>query len=328
MKKLERDALLADREAVRQLLASIQDEDALGRLSFSSRLSDIDRQLTDLDQHVDVLGSVALMFGGGPVRGSRAIDAEFATTTLSVFQTLVSKKLALDELGSLGGRGPIPQHSDVRLSITELVRGSVGFLLEENGSNHEIAETPVRSAIDSVTELVAKTASESAVDFERAVESLDHRLLISLRDLFRTLDDSQATMQIVEDDREARLDAAAVRRGRERVETTEIEESESDSVIGELLGLLPESRRFEMRLRDSGEIIKGTVVAALAVKYLELIEDQQAGIVGRYWRTKMRIREVRERNKPPRRLYALVGLLESADVLGGPRPSGVGPRGE
>ncbi len=93
----------------------------------------------------------------------------------------------------------------------------------------------------------------------------------------------------------------------------EIKDTESDTVTGELLGLLPGGRRFEMRLRGSNEIIRGSVAAAFTESYLELIEgpQPQGGIVGRQWRAKMRIREIRERNKPPRKLYYLIGLLEA-----------------
>jgi hypothetical protein len=46
---------------------------------------------------------------------------------------------------------------------------------------------------------------------------------------------------------------------------------------------------------------------------MTLIESAGEAVVGRWWRTKMKIREVRERNKPPRTLYTLIGLLEQID---------------
>jgi hypothetical protein len=101
-----------------------------------------------------------------------------------------------------------------------------------------------------------------------------------------------------------------VKRARARVDSTEVSDTESDMVIGELLGLLPESRRFELRLIDTAEVIRGTVAAALAAKWLELIELPNEKLIGQVWRTKMKIREVRERNRPPRNLYSLLGLIE------------------
>lgn len=313
MKRLERDVLLADRASVKRMLARMPEGDVLGRASFESRLADIEAELARIDNRIETIGSVALLFGGTPVRGSRSIDAEFATHVLGDFQSLVNKRVALEELGSLGSRGPVPTRTDVSLAITEIVRGSVGFLLEENSPYMQIADSAVKFAIDDVTRLVAKTAAENEQEFEEAVEALDPRLAVSLRNFFQTLDQHGATIRIVEDTHDAMLDAAAIHRGRERMDTTEIEDTESESIVGELLGLLPASRRFEMRLVGSDEVVKGAVAAAYAARYLELIEGPHGDLSGRKWRMKMKIREIRERNKPPRKLYTLIGLLEPLD---------------
>jgi hypothetical protein len=186
----------------------------------------------------------------------------------------------------------------------------VGFVLEERSSNAELADTPVKKAIDDVTEIISQAAAESDDAFEASIETVDPRLLVSLRDFFRALDDGEASVRIVEDARDDSLDAEAVRRARIRVEATEVEDVESETVVGELLGLLPDARRFEMKLQDSGEVIRGTVAAALATHWLELLELPGERLVGQRWRTKMRIREIRERNRPPRNLYTLLGLIE------------------
>jgi hypothetical protein len=323
MKRLERDVLLADRASVARMLERLPEGDVLGRASFERRLSDIDEELEKIGDQLDTAGSVALMFGGQPVLGGRSIDAEFASKVLDQFHSLVAKKVVADEVGALGSRGRIPERSEVNLAITEIVRGSVGFLLEERNPNTELADSVVKLAIDQVTQLVAATAAASEEDFERAIDDIEPRVVVSLRDFFRTLDDHRATVRIVEEERDAVLDAVAVHRARERVDATEIEEAESESVVGELLGLLPESRKFEMRLEGSGEVIKGTVAGRYAETYLELIEGPHGDISGQKWRARMRIREVRERNKPPRKLYTLIGLLERIEPG---RPAGGGKR--
>jgi hypothetical protein len=97
----------------------------------------------------------------------------------------------------------------------------------------------------------------------------------------------------------------------------DIRDEESEQVVGELVGILPGSRRFEMKLLATGEIIKGTVAANVAPTYLTSIETPgQTPVVGRIWRAKMRIREITERNKEPRRLYTLIGLLEQLNSPG------------
>lgn len=310
MKRLELEALLADRESVRSMLANFTDRDPIGRISFSARLAAIEDQIAKIQGRHESAGSVALMFSGTPVFGSRSIETDFAATVLKSFQDLVSKTISSEEFGRLGARGRVPERTASALSIRDLVRGSVGFVLEETSSNATLVDTPIKKAIDDVTVVITQAAAESDIDFEKSVETLDPRMLVSLRDFFRALDDGGAAIRIVEDERDASLDSQAVRRARTRVDSTDVSDTESDTVIGELLGLLPDSRRFEMRLLGASEVIRGTVAAALATQWLELIELPDEKLVGQIWRTKMKIREVRERNRPPRKLYSLLGLIE------------------
>lgn len=307
MKKLEKEALLADRQSVVEILEDISAEDLTGKLTFQGRLKEIDERLSQVQALSETKGSVALMFGGEPVKGSRAIDAQFASAALRTFQDLVTKRVASEEIGQLGSRGRIPLRAAANLAITELVRGSVGFLLEEDSSQDEIADTAVKVAIEEVADVITKAASENENDFEQAVENVDARLLVSLRDFFKTLDEGHATLRIVEEERDETLDRYAVRRARQRVDATQIAENEID-LQGELLGLLPEGRRFEMKL-ESGEVIRGAVGATLAADWLPLIEQSKQPMVGRRWQTRMKVREVRERNRPPRKLYTLLRVL-------------------
>jgi hypothetical protein len=310
MKRLDLEALFADRESVRSMLASLDEDDPVGRLSFGARLTSIEEQIRRVAAVHETGGSVALLFAGGPVHGSRSIEADFATSVLKSFQDLVTKRIAADEFGRLGARGRVPERTPSTLAIRDLVRGSVGFVLEEHSANAELVDTPVKRAIDDVTVIISQAAAESEEAFEASVETLDPRMLVSLREFFRALDDGDASVRIVEDERDASLDTQAVHRARVRVEATEVEDVESETVVGELLGLLPDARRFEMKLLDSGEVIRGTVAASLATRWLELIELPDEKLVGQLWRSKMRIREIRERNRPPRHLYTLLGLIE------------------
>lgn len=313
MKRLELESLAADRESVKALLASLDIDDPIGRLSFGARLKSIEEKIQRLSDTRETTGSVALMFAGRPVMGSRSIATDFATSMLKSFQDLVTKQIAGEDFGILGSRGRLPEGTPSTLGIRELMRGSVGFVLEENSSNEEITDTPVKKAIDDVTELIFQAADISDAVFEASVEKLNARMLVSLRDFFRTLDESEASIRIVEDEKDSSLDKIAIHRARIRVDATDVKDTESDTVVGELLGLLPESRKFEMKLVTSGEVIRGTVSAALSSKWMELIELPDEKLVGQVWRTKMRIREVRERNRPQRNLYMLLGLLERRD---------------
>lgn len=311
MKRLELEALTADKAHVESLLATLPDTDYLGRSSLLSRLEVLDAEIAALGDAKETSASVALMFGGEPVFGSRAIDAEFTTRALGSFQHLVDRKIAVDDMGRLGSRGPIPAGANnSKLAITEIVRGSMGFVLEEWGSTLNVADSIAKSAVQDVSSLIFHTAADDAAAFEESIDDVDQRVLSALKEFFVALDDAHATVRIVAEDAEAALDRAAVARGRQRTEATEIAESEDDTVVGELFGILPNSKQFEMRLRGTQEIIKGSVTAQIARSYVELIEGTTPKVTGQMWRVKLKIREVRQRNKPPRKLYTLRGLLE------------------
>lgn len=314
MKPLEKQALLADRAAVAAMLGHIPHEDLLGRMSFEARLNDIDGQLHALEAAPTHTGEVALIFRGQPVFGAHSIDTAFASDALKSFQDIVSKRIAVSELGELGERGPLPERFRANLGISQMVRGSVGFVLEEQSDNAALADTVVKSAIVDVADLIEKTASEDEGKFDEAVQALDARLLISLRNFFRTIDDGHAEFRLVEQEREADISAPDIKRARDRLDSTEIEDRGDQIVLGELIGLLPERRRFEMRLAEGRQLIGGPVTEACAEHYLELIEQQQGAIVGRWWNALMRIREIRERNKPVRHVYTLVRLAEEAQA--------------
>lgn len=310
MKKLEHDALLADREAVTRILDSMSPDDILGQMSFKSRLSDIDARLEELARSTTThAGSVALLFGGKPVHGSRAIDANFASDILKSYQDILAKRVANDEVGRLGTRGPVPFQAAANLAITEVVRGSVGFILEEVCENETLVDTAIKAAIDDITTIVRWTSATDEGGFEQAVESLDPRLLDALKRFFTTLDDRDATIRIVDEQSDESLNEQAVRRARLRIERTEIDERDDDELVGRLLGLFPRGRRFEMEL-ETGEVIHGAVAALISQRYDELLSDPETVPVGKTWRVKMRVRTIRERNKPDRNIYTLLGLLQ------------------
>jgi hypothetical protein len=311
MRALERASLVADREGVREILGRVAADDPLGRLALQARLDAIDERLKQLGDEIETTGSVALFFGGGPVTGSLGIDASFAAATISSFRDLVAKKVAADEVGRLGGRGPLPAVTDPSLYITDVVRGSFGFLVREIPPTGEIADTNVKHAMDAVTGLISRAASPDENAFEEEIDGVDPRFLIPLQSFFRALDERSATVRIVDEHRDEILDHAAVRRGRARVDATEVTEQDSEDFTGELQGVLPEQRRFEMRLSASGEIIRGSVAAALIPRYRDLLNDPNADSPLRgVWRVKMRVRTIRQRNKEPRNVYTLLGLLD------------------
>ena len=131
LRKLERDFAHADLAAVQGLLAQLGDEDIMARFGLEARRDELQQTIETLDAAPDEpVASAALFFGGGPVIGARGIESEFAGSAVTKFQDIVAKVLA-HETGGLGQRGIVPNKGASTLHITNIVRGSFGFLLEE-----------------------------------------------------------------------------------------------------------------------------------------------------------------------------------------------------
>ena len=307
-RKLRLDALRAELNSVQDLLRQAHDSgDPVGELQYSHRQELLEKEIEEIDKAVTTSASVALFFGGKPVLGSKGIAAEFAGSALEKFQDLVTRTFAKAELGPLGKRGPIPQKENTQLMVTELARGSFGFVLDEMSEQTEFQETALKLMVDEVARIIEDAGSPNEPDFEAILESLDPRTLIALKDFFVILDNSAATIRIVDDERDFILDQYAVHRGRLRTEATSIEEKEAFK-SGQILGFLPEHRKFELKPAD-GETIYGSVSKEAAEQYQAMISSG-TDVVGRRWHVKLTVRTVKPLNRPPREVYRLVEFMK------------------
>lgn len=327
LKKLEHDALAADLVAVESLLASrSEDEDPIGYMQYSYRKDEIEEELRALGNRVDHHAELGVFFGGGPVQGSRGINADFAGKALDNLQALITKRYSEVEFGQLKQRGRIPYMDRSKMLLTGVVRGSIGFVLEEAGDTGALVNTPLRGIVDEVSDILSRVGSNDEALFDEAAATLDQRILGSLKQFFVMLDEQQATLRIVNGNRDFLLDRHAVSLARTRVQEIEIEE-QGEEFVGTLF-LLPASRKFELSTHQNGAAITlaGTVSHEAAA---QLAGQQEIGldpidvrqISQRPWRLEIQTREIRERNRAPRRVYSLLRLIGPADVLTGPADS-------
>lgn len=310
--KLHRDALLSDIASVTDLLARAEGKDRLGEIGLRARLRSLETQLRSLDAHPATRANVALVFDGEPVRGSSAIDADFAGQALQDYQELITRQMAAVAGGALGARGPISAQirHQARMNITALVHGSFGFMLEENDEGQQsMLETPTHAAVHSVTDLLQGVSSADERWFEGKLPELDVRLFASLKTFISTLHKSKSTLKLSEEARDLRLTPAEVERAYDRVSQVEVDEVE-ESMEGELLGIVPIARRFEFRNAD-GEIVSGRVAESLSADYLERLERSEL-IGGRGWRAVIRTKTV---TRPDGRHSTVTRLL--LDLLQG-----------
>lgn len=309
LKKLEKQELIAERQALRSLLnESRAIDDVVGVIQFERKLEEVEGALRDLEEVDPRRASVALYFGGDKVVGSYGIQADFAGEILEDFQDLVSKSFARSEVGTLGSRGPVPIRTDSNLMVTNVTRGSFGFILEEVGDQSEAFETQLSDAVDSVATLIGVVAGPEEDAFSELVADMDHRMVTATRNFFADLSKARATLRMVERDREIVLGRAEVELGRERTESLEVEELDGQVLSGVLLGLLPNHKRFEFVLED-GEPISGKVAPEASRAIGDQVLIGEVNPVGKKWSAEFSIRDVRRQGREPRRHYTLIRLL-------------------
>jgi hypothetical protein len=280
VRKLERDFLKADINAVGALMERMGDEDVMARFGLEERLAELQSTLAQLEEAPqETAASAALFFGGKPVVGSHGIESEFAGAAVGQFQDLIAKIVAHDT-GSLAERGIVPRKAASTLHITNIVRGSFGFLLEEVQPQLQIVETSLKIAVDQATRLLDAFGEDDEEKFRTAVEDIDQRVLGTTREFFDLMRKSGATMRLVAGDTDRSFSADAVARAAERAKTTTIEDLD-DAAIGQLAGVLPESHQFEFRAGADRGTIRGKVHRDLTPHQLALFNKEYVNVDAR-----------------------------------------------
>lgn len=301
--QLERQFLQADLVQARLLLAEGQaNGDPIAEHQYSQRVARLERELADLSE-IAARSSVgvALFFGGRPVLGAHGIKASFGSSAIGQFQKLVSQRYAATELGPLSSRGRVPMSEDTQLFVTDVVRGSFGFVLQADESATN--DMPLREVVDEVTDTLSRMAAEDDTLFDEAAARVDSRQLGSLREFFKLLADEGASLRVVEGERDFELTPQAVQRARQRADALVIEDR-LESVDGEIIGWAEYSLRFELRLHSDASVIVG------AVSRVTMERSIEAGLMPlhQHVRAQLKVREVRHRHRDPRKSYSLQAI--------------------
>jgi hypothetical protein len=305
--QLEQKFLQANLAQAQLLLAdAAQDDDPIGAHQFAQLVQELQGRLAQMPHAIAFApAGVALFFGGRPVVGSHGIQAEFSGKAIERFQTLVSQRFAAQELGPLASKGRVPLRDNTHLLVTDVVRGSFGFVLQAAGEDDEAQpfNTTLKAVVDKVADTISRVASQDEVLFDDAVSEIDDRQKSALTDFFKLLDSEGATMRIVEGDRDFELDQASVQRARHRVENLQIKEQIQDAV-GQIVGWTDYSAKFELRQHGTGALIQGTVAAAT----LEKIISEGIEPYHKHVRVTLKVRETAVRNREPKIAFNLLDL--------------------
>lgn len=305
--QLERQYLQANLSQVQALLADCTaDEDPIGHHQYSQLVEKFETQLMAMpDVIAQAPAGVALFFGGRPVVGSHGIHADFSSRALDSFQKIVSQRYAAEELGPLATRGRVPLKHNTHLLITDIVRGSFGFVLQAAAPSNaaEAADTSLKTVVDKVASTISRLAAQDDMLFDEAVAEIDERQKSTLSEFFKLLDTEGATMRLVEGERDFELNLASVQRARRRVEQLQITD-QTKEFFGQIAGWTDVSAKFELRLHNSHEVIQGNV----STDALERVATEGLEPYHKHVRASMKVREVKARNRATKTAYTLLSL--------------------
>lgn len=298
------EALEADRQYVERQLAEVAASPwGTSRLMWQSRLAEIDEQMRALGASRSNYATVAIIFDGGPVVGSGDIRLDFTTSALDNYQKIISLEFASGLTAEeFSQRGPLPGAEKSHLFIRDIVRGSMGFILEEVAHDqHEMLPTPLKNAVEGSTHLLATLTNGTDDEFEATLEKSQPRLITAVQKFTKILYEAGASTKILGDESRIALSIDDVGNLSRRLSEVQVDE-DTIPVNGILLGVLPDSREFELRPPEEGAAtIKGSISEELALKYTAdtafkerlLLQPVRAQI--KVIRTSRRGRTIRER---------------------------------
>ncbi|EJJ27401.1 hypothetical protein [Rhizobium sp. CF142] len=262
------EALETDRQFVERRRTEDDSPWGTARLMWEQRLKEIDEKIAEAKSRRSSFASVALIFDGLPVIGQGDIRLDFTTDALASYQKVIAAALASQGDQPVATKGKVKGAGKSKLFIRDIVRGSMGFILEELAAPQaDLFDTPLKSAVEQATGLIEKLNQASAEEFNTAIEASSPRLVGALQKFTKVLKDAGATTRIVGDERRVALGLEEISRLSERFSDVEVIE---EDVLhdGVLLGILPDSHEFELQLPEDQGTLKGSVTDDLTFKYV------------------------------------------------------------
>jgi hypothetical protein len=265
---LKGKALKDDLAFVEEQLRKFPDPHDTVRFMWQQRRDDLKRQIATEDGSADNYAEVALLFHGAPVIGSDEIRLQFATRMLDNYQNFVSV-LAAEKGGTeLKAKGQVPNAFGSKLFIKDMLRGSVGFLLQEPPPTQaSLVPTVLREAIEEATLALRDLSSTDPKQFQSRADSLSPRAMSAVKKIAKTLNEAGAEAKIVGADEELSLGQARVATLHSRLNEVEVLEH-NEELTGVVLGIFPDRQQYEFRIGEDGPVIYGSVSEDLDKHYL------------------------------------------------------------
>jgi len=239
------------------------------KLMWEQRLAEINRQIEAIRISVGTSASVALIFDGLPVVGQSDIRLDFSADALTTYQKIIAASLATLADQQIAIKGKIKGAERSKLYIRDIVRGSMGFILEElSPPQTDLFNSPLKNAVESATQFLSALNTPSEEDFNALIDSSAPRLVSAVQKFAKILKDAGATAKIVGSEHKLALGIEDINRLSDRFTNVDIQE-ETVTLAGVLLGVLPDSHDFELEVDGHEHVLKGAATDDLVTKYVE-----------------------------------------------------------
>lgn len=260
----ERTFCTAEIEQLEELLRELPQANVIERIGLEHRLNQAKDRLEKLPQRVSTQGQ--LTFKGAPVRGSRAIQADFFGSAIRMFSDAYAA-VAVGMRNELSAKGRIPNREAHHLHITSTARGSFGFAFETPSDELPLLPNDKPSsalALKHIENLFQSAAKGSDEDIAEVLENIEARAVKQLYKFLDLLGKNNAYCELRHGERVFQYTSVDdVRHSASRLKDDNIKEKR-EVFIGMLLGILPDSMAFEFKITESAEIIRGKLSAELA----------------------------------------------------------------
>jgi hypothetical protein len=270
------DFLKAEIGSLHEILASLSPNNLIERYSFEARLKVVQARLVAC-QNMSEPKRFPVSFRGAPVEGTRSIDAAFAGSAIKSLVDAIDTVHAGMTTQQLKDRGPLPSSKKTPfktpLRIVDTNVGSFGFELELSNDGDE--NHAYEQAIKTTFQLVSNAANQ---DFDRVtdlVAEVHKRAVSKIRAFVKIVDDAQALVASEFSGQSLKLESPEQLQHVLRVLQDEDIDENIETIKGTLIGVLPDARRFEIKLED-GAVITGKVDRAVGdmVQFKELYENR------------------------------------------------------
>ena len=258
------------RETLERQLAST-DLGAVDRFNSESMLSSTLRELAELQAKPVRMARVQLTFRGGPVHGTRGIDADFGLDVTESFQRAIHRRATVRARQNSKNAYQIPRP----LAIVDVARGSFGFVMEEivpeDGSL--MGDTHLTQAVDDMESVLDLACQGSEAAFIEAVKTLDGGTQSALRDLMDISGAAGASFRLEDESHDIALESQAIQTASRWLHQIEVNE-DVVPMRGTLTGIFAVSRKFEF-VPDGRRAIYGVLSEMLPVPEILLLEQRR-----------------------------------------------------